>query len=122
MSIPATAHATAASTPITLSSGATATLPAVSGQTLYLQKAFVLNGASLVSLVTGDVTITGLSAGTLSIPIGQLLSQTTQVELDFSTTSGTGLPASAPNTAIALSIPALLGGAETTLLLQGVYF
>jgi len=115
------AHATAALTALTSSSGCTATFAAQAGVLLTLSKIIIHNGPAL-ALSPGLVTITGLLTGTILLPIVQLLNDIRTMELDFSTLSSSGIPASGLNVAISASLPALLGGAETSIILIGVAF
>jgi hypothetical protein len=113
------AYASAASLPLTSSSGATATITAGPGQTIYLQKIIVLMGPSAITL-HNDLTLTGLAIGPLILPFSQLASEADQIEIDLTAIYTPGAPASAPGQSVSLTIPPLLGGAEATLILIGV--
>jgi hypothetical protein len=115
------AHATKATSALTQSSAATATLPGMAGVTCYLQKILVFSGPSLLDL-NADLTLAGLDAhASIPIPMSQLLVDARTIDIDFNHPNIVGMPASDVNTDISLSIPALTGGAETTILLVGEY-
>lgn len=86
---------------------------------IYLQKVIILQGSSLLTL-SNDMSLSGLLVGDIVVPFSQLAASASQIELDFSSAISIGLPG-APGAAVSLSIPALLGGAESTLILIGEY-
>lgn len=87
----------------------TATLPAVAAKKNYLL-GFTISTGNATAAVTGVVTVTGLAIGTMNFQIvepaavGGLLSITFPV----------ALAASAVNTAIVVTLPAITGGAVST--------
>lgn len=107
-------------TPVNATSGnegntnAVATLPGATGVTTYLQKVWVtFTGATAAGVVT--LAITGLSSGgtldfTVPVPAG-VAAAGTPVLLDFTTGQfANGIPASAQNTAVVVTLPALGSG------------
>ena len=89
--------------------GATAvTIPALVGQTAYLSSFEVYSGGATAATIS-SITIVGLKGGTLTIPIAlpagvALAAPYTWVAYDIA------IPASGPNVAIVLNIPAAGGG------------
>jgi hypothetical protein len=85
-----------------------ATLPAASGKTTYLA-GFSVRGAGATAASIVQVTVTGLAAGTMTfdLPVvagATLSNQPLDIYFAFP------LPASAPNTAIVVTCPALGSG------------
>lgn len=112
------ATATKAASAVTNSSGCNATLPAMSGGTAQILDLKIFNGSALVA-VNDFITITGCLGGTFTIPLTQILAGATVIDSQF--TNGE-LVGSAPDTQIQVSVPAVLGGASTTVILNGSYF
>lgn len=98
----------AASSGNVANAAAVATLPAVAGKTNYLS-GINLNGSGATAASVVEATITGLSGGTLvvtvAVPAG-VTAALTPVNITFNPP----LPASAPDTAIVVTLPALGAG------------
>lgn len=112
--------------PITASSGnvanaaATATIPAMSGKTAYITGFEITGAGATVGLVVSP-TVSGVVGGTLTYSIaaiaGALLMNQPMIVPYFP-----AIPASAPNTAISVSCPALgIGNTNNTVVAHGYY-
>ena len=112
------ATSTAADSAITESSGCSLTLPGVEGFTAWLSTLKIFHGPSTIA-AQGTVTISGLAGGDLNIHFVQTPTSTSLVDLDFGTIS---LQASDLNIPITVTVPAILGGGETSILFEGGYF
>jgi len=87
---------------------ATASLPAVAGETNSLS-GFMITGAGATAAGLVQATITGLLGGTVTIPVAVPAGVDTSIApvvVNFTSP----LPASAPNQAITISLPALGAG------------
>lgn len=89
----------------TVGGSGAATLAATAGKTTYI-RGFVITGAPVVAVVNGIVTITGLT-NTLSMTLTELVTALTIIQQYF---GEIGIPASGPNTSIALNVPSITGG------------
>jgi len=112
------AISTKASSVLTSSSGCTATLPAMAGATGEILSLRIFNGAALVA-INDRITVAGLDCGTFHLPLSQLLAGATEIQIEPNDQEWIG---AAQNQDISVSVPSLLGGAETTVLLYGSYF
>jgi hypothetical protein len=95
-----------------------ATLPAdTTGKTTYLTGFSCVSHApgAVVGTAATPITITGLSGGTWSIHFVENTTYGGELNVAFPQP----IPASAANTAIVLSIPALTGGAVTSISMYG---
>lgn len=112
--------------PFQISSGdvanatAVATLPAIAGKTAYITGFEVWAGGATAGLLT-NVTIAGLSGGSITYPfsaaVGVALTSSPLV-INFPVAK----PASAQNTAISVTLPALgLGNAQARVVANGFY-
>lgn len=90
-------------------------LPAVAGKTNYLSGLVVSTG-NPASAVTGVVTVTGLSVGTLSFQIVESVAAGGLLNINFAEP----LPASAVDTAITVTLPAITSGAVSTVAVHGI--
>ena len=97
-----TKPAVAASSGDVANATASASLPATPGVINYLT-GFTVTGTGPSSAATVLVTVTGLAAGTLTFPLYAAASGSVQLIVNLPTP----LPASASNTAITVSCPAL---------------
>lgn len=101
-------------TPVTASATAGAglinavTLPAVAGQTTYINGFVVTSGIPGANQI-GVVTVTGCAGGTLSFQFPETTGFGGQIIMFFPVP----IPASAPNTAITVTIPVIGSGAVT---------
>ena len=98
---------------------ATATLPGTVGKTTYIQ-GFIVSGSGSITALPVTVTVTGVTGGTLHFTYcaaaGVLLGNNPLV-INF---SGSPLSASAQNTPIAVSCPAMgLGNTNNTVVAYG---
>lgn len=113
------AQSTKATSVLTSSSGCTITIPAEPNFTAAIQALIFYNGPSLVT-INDSVTITGLAQiNPLTIPLSEILSGPIYVHENFSQDQASSqgqLLASAVNTAIVITVPALLGGGQTDLI------
>lgn len=100
---PVTASATAAA-----AQANTVTLPAVPGQTTYINGFICTSGIPGANQI-GVVTVTGCAGGTLSFQFPETTGFGGQLVIFFPYP----IPASAPNTAISVNIPAIGSGAVT---------
>ena len=116
--LPATATMVNANSGNQANANAIAAMPAVAGKTNYLTGFMVTAAGSTAGLVV-NITITGLLGGTITLtfvfPAGVLIGATPIIySLPFP------LPASAPNTAITLTLPAGgLGNTNAAVNIQG---
>lgn len=106
---PVTASATAAA-----AAANTVTLPAVPGQTTYINGFVVTSGIPGANQI-GVVTVTGCAGGTLSFQFPETTGFGGQIIMFFPYP----IPASAPNTAISVNIPAIASGAVTAAVAYG---
>lgn len=87
---------------------ATAELPAVPGATNSLS-GFFITGTGATGTSNVVATVTGLKGGTISIPVSVPAGATTQIPM-IKVEFDPPLPASAPDTAIDITLPALGSG------------
>lgn len=88
---------------------ATATLPGVVGRTTFLSGFSVVGSGVTTAAAPVLITITGLIGGTLTYvlcPVAGVFLQNLLIDRNFRP----GIPASAPNTAIVITCPALGAG------------
>lgn len=105
---PTGATQVAASSGNVAAASAVATLPAVAGKTNYLSGVQIMGaGATAASVV--QATITGLLGGTLTIPVAVPAGANVGVQ-PIALSFYPPLPASAPNTAITVTVPSLGAG------------
>lgn len=90
------------------------TLPAVAGKTNFLM-GFVITTGQPAAVVNGVVTVTGLKIGTMSFQIVQSVNNGGSLDIHFPQP----LPASAVNTAITVTLPAIVGGAVSAVAVYG---
>lgn len=93
----------------------TSTLAGAANFTTYLSQILVTTGTVALAIAAQLITITGLALGTLSLYLNQLTAQGTVLKLNLPFP----LAASAQNTAISATLPAITGGAVTALTLFG---
>lgn len=93
-----------------------ATLPGAAGLTTYI-RGFVISSAAVAAAVAGLVTITGLT-NTLNFEYVETVASGGLLIVSF----GTGIPASAQNTAIVVNLPAIAGGGASAISAWGVQF
>ena len=113
------AVSTAAASSGTDSSGCVATLPPLADITAFLTRLIIFHGPSQAASVLGSVVISGLLIEDITIHFVQTSSTTSIVNLSFDFSN---IVASDINTAITVTVPALTGAGETTLLIEGGYF
>lgn len=106
---PITASATGAA-----AAANTATLPGVPGQTTYLNGFVCTSGIPGANQI-GVVTVTGCQGGTLSFQFPETTGFGAQLVMFFPMP----IPASGPNTAISVNIPAISSGAVTAVAAYG---
>lgn len=121
---PALAGYPAGATPITGASGnvaaatATATLAAVAGKTTYIT-GFQINSAGSTAAAVVSPTVTGVITGTMTYTYVSVAGVTLGNQ-PLSIVFNPPLPASAPNTAIAVALPSLgSGNTNATVNAQG---
>lgn len=108
--------ATKAVSAITSSSGMTMTIPAIPGFTIVIDAIKVYNGPSLIS-INDAVTIQNTDKGSdFRIPLQQILSEPTYISERFTVDGLEPIRAISVNMPVSFVIPALLGGAETTMI------
>lgn len=106
--LPAGATATQASSGNVANASAAATLTGVAAKTMYLSGIMITGGGATAAALV-NATITGLLGGTATLTVGAVAGATlanTPILIDFSP----ALPASAVNTSIVLTVPALGAG------------
>lgn len=91
---------------ITAASSGTCTLAGTANKTTYI-RGFTVTAAVAAAIVSGLVTITGLT-NTMNFQFDNLATGQSALQQYF---GEDGIPASAPNTAIVINIPAITGGA-----------
>ena len=97
----------------------TITIPALPGQTAYLSSFEIYSGGATAGALL-SCTITGLAGGTKTIPIAVPTGATGAAPYTW-VAYDNAVPASAPNTAIVLTIPAAAGRTVCAGTLQGFY-
>lgn len=112
--------------PFTISSAdvanaaAVATLPAVAGKTAYIT-GFEVWAAGATSSTLTYVTVSGIAGGSISWPFAAPTGATTQAA-PLIVTLPMAKPASAQNTAISVTLPALgIGNAQARTVVKGFY-
>ena len=89
-------------------------LPAVAGKKNYLL-GFIVTTTQPATVLNGVVTVTGLSIGTLSFQIVESTAAGGQLVINFPRP----LPASALNTAITVTLPAIVTGGSSAVAVYG---
>lgn len=112
-------------TPVNVTSGvqananAVATMPAVAGKTNYLT-GFEITGAGATAAAVVNATLTGLFGGATMNYTVTVVAGATLANPSIIVSFPTPIPASAPNTAITLTVPALgLGNTNSTANIHG---
>lgn len=113
-------------TPVTATSGAvanavaTATIPGVAGKTAYIAGFDITGGGATAASLVGP-TVTGTISGTLNYTLG-VVAGAALMNPTVCVTFNPPIPASAVNTAIAASCPALgAGNTRNTVNVRGFY-
>lgn len=114
-------HSTKASSTITSSSGATITIPALASAFIEIQKITINTGPSLVAL-NDNVTISNIATvGTINVPFAQVLANASYFEEDFATYNAP-IQSASQGTAVVITVPAELGGADVFVKVDYYYF
>lgn len=110
--IPVGASATAAAALINA-----VTLPAVAGKTTYL-RGFIITAGNVAAVVLGVVTVTGLAVGTQNFQFVETVGAGAVLSVEYPDL----MAASAPNTAIVVTLPAIATGGVSAVAVWGFQY
>lgn len=107
---------TSSSGPIVAGNAGSANLAGTAGKTTYI-RGFAVSSQVVAAAVGGVVTVTGLIVGTIHFQYVETVASGGLLIISF---GNAGLAASAQNTAIAVNLPAIAGGAASAVSAWGV--